>query len=456
MKEANGSIALSPARDYAGDVAAGDVIAPALNGTMLNDWIQLVQITDTSENAGTGDMQEFEGSARHGQNMDDLFEKVERAKREWESTVDSLPDLVCLIDRDGCVIRANRIIEEWQIGQVHHVRGRSLHELLHPGCTEAHCYCEVLIRQSLAQAAQDELIQQETYDPLLKRYVHIHTRPVKSFEQESAATVVVVVRDVTERKRIEQEREQLIADLNAYAHSVAHDLKNPVGVILGFADMLERDLATLAPAEIGNAARAITRSGHKLIGIIDDLLLFAQVQSTAVEVGPLDMATLVAEALFRLSHLRAEYRAEISLPAAWPVALGHAQWVEEVWVNYISNALKYGGRPPRVELGYDLLPAGSVRFWVNDNGDGIPPERCAQLFAPFARFAPASVGGHGLGLSIVRRIVGKLGGEAGVESDGVPGQGSLFYFTLPAANTFPPEQRTGSSTLPGRQPIAGQ
>jgi PAS domain S-box-containing protein len=383
----------------------------------------------------TGGMPEYDDSALTRQPPGELFEKVERAKREWEATVDSLPDLVCLIDRTGCVIRANRIIEEWQIGRVHHVKGRQLHELLHPACQDTHCYCELLIRQSVAGTAQDEPVQQEIYDPFLKRHVHIHAQPIRSTVDEIDSTIVVVVRDVTDRKEIERDRERLIADLNAYAHSVAHDLKNPVGVIIGFADVLERDLNICSLREIAEMVQAISRSGQKLNRIIDELLLFAQVQGAEVESSPLDMAMVVAESLFRLSQLQADYRAKISVPPSWPMASGYAQWVEEVWVNYIGNALKYGGRPPQVQIGSDLQPDGFVRFWVRDNGDGIPPETCAQLFAPFARFAPTRAAGHGLGLSIAQRIVEKLGGQVGVESAGKPGLGSLFYFTLPAADT---------------------
>jgi signal transduction histidine kinase len=125
--------------------------------------------------------------------------------------------------------------------------------------------------------------------------------------------------------------------------------------------------------------------------------------------------------------------------------LGYAPWVEEVWANYLSNGCKYGGTPsaaPRLELGGDLLPilpAGDgqdgsmVRFWVHDSGDGLTSEQQNRLFTPFTRLDQARARGHGLGLSIVRRIVEKLGGQVGVESNGAPGQGSTFYFTLPAA-----------------------
>jgi len=97
----------------------------------------------------------------------------------------------------------------------------------------------------------------------------------------------------------------------------------------------------------------------------------------------------------------------------------------------MSNAIKYGGQPPRVELGADWQSDGTVRFWVRDNGQGIAPEDQARLFTPFTRLDQVRARGHGLGLSIVRRIVEKLGGQVGVES-GID-QGSLFYFTLPGA-----------------------
>jgi signal transduction histidine kinase len=122
-----------------------------------------------------------------------------------------------------------------------------------------------------------------------------------------------------------------------------------------------------------------------------------------------------------------------------------------VWANYLVNALKYGGRPPRVELGFGELATpipgakrdgkrrigepAQIRFWVRDNGPGIAPEDQARLFTPFTRLDQVRAKGHGLGLSIVRRIVERLGGQVGVESHGVPSQGSEFFFTLPAAHS---------------------
>ena len=99
---------------------------------------------------------------------------------------------------------------------------------------------------------------------------------------------------------------------------------------------------------------------------------------------------------------------------------------------YLSNALKYAGQPARIELGGELQADGLVRFWIHDNGDGIAPAKQALLCTAFYR--PTSLSsGHGLGLSIVKRIIEKLGGEVAVQSCGAPGEGSTFSFTLPAA-----------------------
>ena len=104
-----------------------------------------------------------------------------------------------------------------------------------------------------------------------------------------------------------------------------------------------------------------------------------------------------------------------------------------MWANYLGNALKYASRPGCIELGSTHEADGLIRFWVRDDGIGIAPAEQAHLFTAFYQTSRARPGGHGLGLSIVKRIVERLGGTVGVISTGVPGDGSTFSFTLPAA-----------------------
>ncbi len=223
--------------------------------------------------------------------------------------------------------------------------------------------------------------------------------------------------------------------LDAFAHSVAHDLKNPLTLIVGYADMLREDSASLSEPVIQESLNTIFEYGIKMSSIVDALLMLANVGfGEPVECQPVDMGLTVQAVFRRIEHMIREYEAEVIAPEFWPAALGYSTWLEEVWYNYLSNGLKYGGRPPRLELGYDELEEGKIRFWVQDNGPGLELENPLTLFQPQPRRQRTrSSQGHGLGLSIVQRIIDRLGGSVGVES--MVDQGSRFSFTLPRAAT---------------------
>lgn len=223
-------------------------------------------------------------------------------------------------------------------------------------------------------------------------------------------------------------------DLEAFAHTVAHDLKSPLHLIVGYASAMVDDVGTLTKEEIVHHLRHIEQAAFKMDNMINELLLLAEVGAGRAVGASLDMAGVVTEAVQRLTLALEEYDAELVLPdmSAWPAVLGHAPWIEEVWVNYLTNALKYGGRPPRVELGAEVASGHMVRFWVRDNGLGLSPEEQTRLFRPFVCLRRQGVSGNGLGLSIVRRIVEKLGGYVQTESQ--VGQGSVFSFALRAAD----------------------
>jgi signal transduction histidine kinase len=266
---------------------------------------------------------------------------------------------------------------------------------------------------------------------------------------------LMILHDISERKAAEElllrytrELEASNAELDAFAHTVAHDLKSPLTIVTGFGMLLEKRYKTLEPDQVEQSLKSIVRTGHKMANIINELLLLSSVRKMdEVSMAELDMAAIIAEARERLVDLIAETQAEIIVPPVWPTVVSYAPWIEEVWVNYLSNALKYGGRPdedilPFVELGFSIedalfpadaaaapKPHSAIRFWVRDNGPGLSPQQRASLFVEFTRLGQVRAGGHGLGLSIVKRIVEKLGGQVGVDS--AVGEGATFWFTLP-------------------------
>jgi signal transduction histidine kinase len=270
----------------------------------------------------------------------------------------------------------------------------------------------------------------------VKVFLDIYTQQ-KEIERMNAE----LKRDIRKRKKAEkalkqhaQQLQERNEELDAFSHTVAHDLKNPLGSIMGFAEFLFDDYSELSKKEILKYISIILNSSNKMHQIINSLLLLASVRTEEIQVEELDMQHIVKESLSRLAQMIEKSGAEIKLTDVWPIAVGYTPWIEEVWTNYLNNAIKYGGTPPHIEIGTDIgkskkIPEGMARFWIQDNGPGISAENQKLLFKKFERLDQAKTEGHGLGLSIVRRIIEKLGGEVGVESE--QGKGSLFYFTLP-------------------------
>jgi two-component system sensor histidine kinase/response regulator len=252
-------------------------------------------------------------------------------------------------------------------------------------------------------------------------------KPPRADEIERALIIAMArFKDMVELRERNQE-------LDAFAHTVAHDLKNPLSVLINYGELIESEGGEMPPDELRSWAHVIVEKGFETINIVNELLLLASLRRREVTTSPINMRDVAQTAVHRLDSFVDKHQANISLVGEWPTALGYRPWIEEVWVNYLDNALKYGGQPPCIELGGSVQADGTVRYWVRDHGDGISSQDQARLFTALTQIDSIRASGHGLGLSIVRRILEKLGGSVGVESSGVPGEGCLFYFVLPHA-----------------------
>lgn len=329
---------------------------------------------------------------------------------------------------EGVVLHDNRVIHDVNQAALD-MLGVTLDELLGRNPLDfIASYVRDSVRQRLAEG--DERVYEAVG---LRRDgsefpVEINAREIRFGDQRMR---VAVVRDITERKRAEAEREQLIAELNAFAYTVAHDLKNPLSLVIAYADLLRDDLDRQPLERLREYINGVADGAEKMERIIDELLLLAQTHQGDVATTPLLMGDIVAEACRVLQPAIERAGAQITVQAEWAPALGYGPWLEHVWTNYLGNALKYGGDPPRIELGADAQPDGMVRFWVRDHGQGIHADQQEEIFEPFKRGQRMRRDGYGIGLSIVQRIVTRLGGQVGVES--TEGGGSTFYFTLPRA-----------------------
>ena len=213
---------------------------------------------------------------------------------------------------------------------------------------------------------------------------------------------------------------------------VAHDLKEPL-VVMAFTSNLITNFPDLSGEKLKEYLHQMGQTADEMKRIINNLKHFSEVSDVEAPFETVHMTEVLANVRARLSHLIREQQAQVVIPQDWPTAFGYGPWIEEVWANYLSNAITYGGRPPYVELGAAARSEGVVQFWVRDNGPGIPPAVRNHLFTAFNHVGHVQHLEHGLGLSIVLQIVEKMGGQVGVESE--PGTGSLFYFTLPAESS---------------------
>jgi signal transduction histidine kinase len=293
-------------------------------------------------------------------------------------------------------------------------------------------------RARLLLVAERDLLEQRvaarTHELALARDQALDALRAEAAQKDTAMREIsarVMTEQVLQQQAQELQRQNV--ELELYARTVAHDLKSPLSGVLGYSQMLLAYPELMTPQKVEESARAIQRASQKMTTIIDALLLFARVRTIeAIPRAALATEVLVAEVEARLHDEISAAGAVITHPECWPAALGYTPWVEEVWANYLSNAIKYGGEPPVITLGSDPAAPGFVRFWVRDNGPGLSGEQQAQLFTPFTRLHTDRAEGQGLGLSIVQRIIERLGGAVGVES--APGQGATFFFMLPAAD----------------------
>jgi len=257
-------------------------------------------------------------------------------------------------------------------------------------------------------------------------------------EYAKGQAIVAFVRDITERQRAEREREKLISDLEAknneleqFTYTVSHDLKAPIITIKGFLGFLEKDIAGNKPEDVHKDVMRINDAVDKMHSLLSELLELSRIgrMMNAAELIPFH--ELVQTALDNIHGRLAPRNITVQTQPNLPAVHGDRQRLTEVLQNLLDNAAKYMGAQsdPRIEIGQQGEENHNPIFYVKDNGIGIAPQYHERIFGLFNKLDPKSEG-TGIGLALVKRIVEVHGGRIWLESDGVPGKGYTFYFTL--------------------------
>lgn len=262
-------------------------------------------------------------------------------------------------------------------------------------------------------------------------------KSVSGTEHELLKQVILQVLDQRQLRQVQKqllsEQAQLIEELNAFNYAVAHDLKQPLSV-LRTSLYLARQFVSAADAQKANDK--IAKADQIIVNMnatLDALIQFARVREASnVNFEPVDVRVVAANVLRQMEEMIRSFKAVVTIDDDMPLAFGYAPWIEIILINYLSNAIKYGGTPPRIHIGASIQEDKMIAYWIRDHGDGLSEQDQAKLFVPFSRLQDSQTEGHGLGLAIVSLVTRKLRGEAYAKS--TQGMGSTFCFKLPSAS----------------------
>jgi PAS domain S-box-containing protein len=249
--------------------------------------------------------------------------------------------------------------------------------------------------------------------------------------------------EIGDQKRNAEKLEALVADrtkdlratndqLEAFVYSIAHDLRGPLRTITGYSQVVVEEYSSRLPEEAQRLLKRIQASSEFLDKLLLDLLAFGRVGRAHFELATVEVKKAWEAAIFQCSTEIERRRARIEINGEFPKVIAHEATLGQCLANLLNNALKFARSevPPHVIL--RIEPRGTtVRLWVEDNGIGIPTDQHERVFRVFERLNGAKYSGTGIGLSIVRKGMERMGGRVGIESEF--GQGTRIWLELERA-----------------------
>ncbi len=408
---------------------------------------------------------------------------VQESQQRLADIIDFMPDPVFVIDCDGKVMAWNRAIEQMTGITAKEMLGKGNYEYAIPFYGERR---PILI--DLVTLPENELDQQyaqlkregsvligETYVPHLKGGSVFLSATASALYDSKGERVgaIEIVHDLTERKHMEEDLHQAkeaaeaaTQAKSAFLATMSHEIRTPMNAVIGMTGLL---LDTGLNPQQREFAETIRTSGDALLTIINDILDFSKIEAGRMDLEsqPFVLRECIESAIDLLASKANEKGIDLAcvINPEVPIAiLGDVTRLRQIVVNLIGNALKFTEKGEVVvsitcdekqvtgETSSEIASPATWHFTVRDTGIGIPPDRMNRLFRSFSQVDASTTrryGGTGLGLAISKRLCELMGGTMWVESEGIPGKGSTFHFTIQGEATTPP---TARAYMQGTQP----
>jgi len=368
------------------------------------------------------------------QSEDALFESETR----WRTLTENAPQYILLLDRSGKVLFGNRLLP----GIISD----------NPGAYSFLDYVknenQLMVEKSLNEVFEKnrsisfEIAIQN--DGGLETWYACNLAPV--INDDLVDMAILNASDITNRKDAEKSIQTLneelekrvlerttqlasaVRELEAFSYSVSHDLRAPLRALDGYSRILEREYQSVLD-EAGNSyIHNIRTSTHQMGQLIDDLLTFARLGRLPLEKQQVDMKQLVIQTLGEFSQERTQRAMEINVQEL-PPCEADPSLLHQVWVNLISNSMKFTRKCDRAEIEIGFEKQDEIVYFIKDNGTGFDMKYADKLFGVFQRLhSPDEFEGTGVGLAIVERIIRRHGGRVWAKSK--LGEGATFFFTI--------------------------
>ncbi len=358
---------------------------------------------------------------------------LRRSEERYRSVVERSPDFIFLLDNQGQFLAANTAAARAFNMPAQGLRGRSIKDFLAPEDADTMLdHVNYVFTMGRNHESRGEIrIRGRIY------WLSTHMVPLYGEDGRAVERVLVFARDMTERQRMEEQmvRTEKLASIGTLAAGVAHEINNPMGIILGFTEMLlDRVPSDSKEYEM---LRTIERQGINCKRIVENLMTFARQPTRHDEFSDLNQEMQNVLKLVQNTLMTKKIDLDLRLTTGLPKVRGDAGELQQVFLNLITNAIAAMPDGGRLTVSTRINPDNQmVEAMVADTGTGIPKEYVDRIFDPF--FTTKKVGeGTGLGLSVSYAIVEKCGGRIRFETrtakDSLGESGTTFFVSLPPA-----------------------